>query len=225
MFNMKKFWWKILTIIILSYTIIGGLLFEVPRLVILNESVRNLYFHVPMWGAMLTLLTVSMVYSIKYLTGQDMKMDIRAVEFANGGILFGILGLANGMMWATYTWGEPWSGDPKQNSSAIAMLIYLAYMVLRNSLDDEQQKGRISAIYNIFAFAALIPLLFILPRMAESSLHPGNGSNPGFDSYDYDSKLRIIFYPAVIGWTLLGVWITTLKVRMKEISYKLKNDL
>ena len=136
MFNMKKFWWKILTIIILSYTIIGGLLFEVPRLVILNESVRNLYFHVPMWGAMLTLLTVSMVYSIKYLTGQDMKMDIRAVEFANGGILFGILGLATGMMWATYTWGEPWSGDPKQNSSAIAMLIYLAYMVLRNSLDD-----------------------------------------------------------------------------------------
>lgn len=222
--KLKKHWWKLLAVVLLSFTILGGLLLEVPRLVILNESIRNLYFHVPMWGAMLTLLTTSMVYSIKYLSGQDQKMDIRAVEFANGGILFGMLGLTSGMMWATYTWGEPWTGDPKQNSSAIAMLIYLAYFVLRNSLEDEQQKGRISAIYNIFAFSTLIPLLFILPRMAESSLHPGNGSNPGFDSYDYDSKLRIVFYPAVIGWALIGVWMTSLRIRINDATLKRIND-
>ena len=157
--NIKKSWWKWLAIALVAYTIVGGLLLEVPRLVILNESIRNLYFHVTMWFGMIILLTTSMVYSIKYLSTQDQRFDIKAVEFANIGILFGMLGIVTGMLWATYTWGEPWSGDPKQNSSAIALLIYMAYLVLRNSLEDEQQKARISAVYNIFAFAGMIPLL------------------------------------------------------------------
>ena len=58
-------------------------------------------------------------------------------------------------------------------------MVIKEYLVLRNSLEDQQQKARVSAIYNVFAFAALIPLLFILPRMTDSSLHPGNGGNPG----------------------------------------------
>ncbi|MEQ9285706.1 MAG: cytochrome c biogenesis protein CcsA [Cyclobacteriaceae bacterium] len=218
---MKKSWWKWLAIGLVAYTIVGGMLLEVPRLVILNESIRNLYFHVTMWFGMIVLLTASMVYSIRYLSKQDMSLDIKAVEFANAGVLFGLLGMTTGMLWATYTWGEPWSGDPKQNSSAIALLIYMAYLVLRNSLNDEQQRARISAVYNIFAFAAMIPLLFILPRLADSSLHPGNGGNPGFNYYDLDNKLRMVFYPAVIGWTLLGVWVASLRVRIKEVSLKL----
>ena len=218
---MKKNWWKILAFVLLVYTLIGGFLFEVPRLVILNESIRNLYFHVTMWFGMIILLTVSLAYSVRYLSTNNVKMDIRAIEFANAGILFGILGLLTGMLWAKYTWGEFWSGDPKQNSAAIAMLIYLAYLVLRNSLEDEQQRARISSVYNIFAFAAMIPLLFILPRLAESSLHPGNGGNPGFNYYDLDDKLRMVFYPAVIGWTLLGVWMASLRIRVRELSYYL----
>lgn len=221
MSDIKKSWWKWLAMGLVAYTIIGGMLLEVPRLVILNESIRNLYFHVTMWFGMIVLLTASMVYSIRYLSKQDMSLDIKAVEFANAGVLFGLLGMTTGMLWATYTWGEPWSGDPKQNSSAIALLIYMAYLVLRNSLNDEQQRARISAVYNIFAFAAMIPLLFILPRLADSSLHPGNGGNPGFNYYDLDNKLRMVFYPAVIGWTLLGVWMASLRVRIKEVSLKL----
>ena len=138
-------------------------------------------------------------------------------------MLFGILGITTGAIWANFTWGEPWSGDPKQNSSAIALLIYLAYLVLRNSLEDQQQKARVSAIYNVFAFAALIPLLFILPRMTDSSLHPGNGGNPGFNAYDLDSRLRMIFYPAIIGWALLGTWLVSLRVRIRKIKTALED--
>lgn len=219
---MKKKWWKILCVLILTYAILGALLFDAPRLNILNETIRNLHFHVTMWFGMIILLTTSMVYAIRYLRSGNQKFDTYSVEFANIGILFAILGLSTGAIWANYTWGEPWSGDPKQNNSAICLLIYCAYLVLRNSINDEQQRGRISAIYNIFAFAALIPLLFILPRMTDSSLHPGNGGNPGFNAYDLDSRLRIIFYPAIIGWTLLGVWMTSLRVRMKKVEQKLQ---
>jgi heme exporter protein C len=102
--------------------------------------------------------------------------------------------------------------------AAIGILIYLAYFVLRGSLVDEQQKARISAVYNIFAFAALIPLLYILPRLV-ASLHPGSAENSTFNvQKDVNAAMRVVFYPAIIGWTLLGWWIITLRVRLRKVT-------
>ncbi len=215
-----KHWWKVLAVLLLLYTVIGGLLFDVPRLNILNETVRNLHFHVPMWFGMQILLTISVVFSVRYLRKPTFKNDVWAVESANTALMFGMLGIVTGMIWANFTWGSPWSGDPKQNAAAIAILMYFAYLLLRNSFEDRQQRGRISAVYNIFAFATYVPLIYVLPRLTDS-LHPGNGGNPGFNAYDMDSKLRVVFYIAVIGWTLLGVWITTLRIRLKTVEERL----
>jgi heme exporter protein C len=90
---------------------------------------------------------------------------------------------------------------------------------LRGSFDDEQKKARLSAVYNIFAFAAFMPLVWILPRITDS-LHPGNGGNPAFGKYDMDSQMRMVFYPAVIGWILVGVWIARLRTRIQTLEYK-----
>lgn len=215
--QMRKRWWKIFTAILLIYVVYAGLLFDVPRLVILNETIRVLHFHVPMWFGMILILLASVVYAVKYLLNPSAKNDIYSVELANIGVLFGVLGIVTGMIWANYTWGEPWSNDPKQNASAIGLLIYFAYFVLRGSIEDETTKARISAIYNIFAFAVLIPLLFILPRMTDS-LHPGNGGNPGFNAYDLDDNLKKVFYSAVIAWTLLGFWIASVRIRMRILK-------
>jgi heme exporter protein C len=214
---MKASWWKILCIALLFYTVIMGFLGPVPRLPILNEGIRNLYFHVPMWFGMMMILGISVVYSIRYLRDPRPAHDDIAVQSAHTGILFGALGLVTGMIWARFTWGAWWVNDPKLNGAAIAMLIYCAYLVLRNSLEDEGQRARISAIYNIFAFSTLVPLLFILPRLTDS-LHPGNGGNPGFNVYDQAKFMRPVFYPAVIGWTLLGVWLTQLHVRLRKLQ-------
>ena len=215
-----KNWWKFVTVALLLYATIAGFLGEVPRLAILNESIRNLYFHVPMWFGMLTILGVSVVYSIKYLGNPTLKNDIIAKEAANVGILYGILGLLTGMTWARFTWGAWWVNDPKLNGAAIGMLIYFAYLVLRSSFAEQQQRARISAVYNIFAFVTLVPLLFILPRLTDS-LHPGNGGNPGFGAYDLDSNMRMVFYPAVLGWIGLGIWIMTLRVRLENLKFRL----
>ncbi len=214
---MRNFWWKILAIALLVYTILGGFLFQVPRLNIVNETIRSLYFHVPMWFGMVVMFLVSTIYSIKYLRKPSIEHDNFAVSFANTGLLFGLLGIVTGMIWANYTWGSAWHGDPKQNGAAIALLVYFAYFVLRGSIENQEQRARLSAVYNIFAFAAMIPLIFIIPRMT-SSMHPGSGGNPGFNMYDLDSKMRMVFYPACIGWILLGTWISTLQIRMKKID-------
>lgn len=215
--TMKNSWWKILAVVLLVYVHLGGLLFEAPRLNILNETVRALYFHVPMWFGMVLLYLISVYYAIKYLRNPLHEYDVKSVEYANVGTAFGILGMITGMLWANYTWGSPWHGDPKQKGAAIALLVYLAYFVLRGSLDNEEQRARLSSVYNIFAFAAMVPLIFIIPRL-DDSMHPGNGGNPGFNAYDLDSRMRLVFYPAVIAWFLIGVWIVSLRERVRTIQ-------
>jgi heme exporter protein C len=217
-------WWKGLAIALIFYTIIGGLLFPVPRVAIVQESIRNTHFHVSLWFTMMIILTFSLIFSIRYLRKPSLLNDDVAGATAGMGVLVGILGLATGSLWAKYTWGAWWISDPKLNGAAIAMLIYLAYFILRGSLEDEQQRARVSAVYNIFAYFMLIPLLFVLPRLTDS-LHPGNGGNPGFSSYDLDSNLRLVFYPSIIGWTLLTLWMVSLQIRTRQIKRKMLDKM
>jgi len=216
---MRKSWWKILCVLLLCYTIIGGLMLPVPRLPLIHESIRNLYFHVPMWFSMMILFTISLVYAIRYLRHNNLKDDIYSVQYTNIALFLGSLGMVTGMEWANFTWGEPWSNDPKQLGAALSMLTYFAYLALRGAVNDYDKKAKISAVYNVFAFALMIPFIWVLPSITDS-LHPGSGGNAGFNAYDLDNNMRKVFYPAVIGWTLLGVWITTLVIRLQLIEKK-----
>jgi heme exporter protein C len=171
---------------------------------------------------MMILFFVSLFYAIKYLRSGNLIHDVYSYSYASMGLVFGILGIITGAFWANYQWGSPWVGDPKQNGAAIALLIYFAYFVLRGSLIDMEKRARLSAVYNIFSFFMLFPTLWILPRLTES-LHPGGqGSegNPGINGKDMSASMRTVFYPAVIGWTLLGVWISTLNIRYQLLKLK-----
>ena len=211
----------------MMYTCTMGFLVKVPVLDgRMQQTVRNLFFHVPMWFCMQTLFIVSVIYAVLYLAKSNPVHDVYSLEFARTGLVFGVLGLITGAIWANYQWGSPWSGDPKQNGAAIALLIYLAYFVLRGSVNDETKRARLSAVYNIFAFAMLFPTIWILPRLTES-LHPGGqGSegNPALNPNDTSPEMERVFLPAIIGWILLGVWITTLRVRLSLYKEKMFAD-
>jgi heme exporter protein C len=228
---MKNNWWKITCVIALLYTAVAGFLMPVPALEILNETIRNLFFHVPMWFGQIVVFTISVVYALKYLLAFDKnKTNKTALLFAYDnaafsaikvGMVYGILGLLTGMMWGNYTWGSPWVNDPKLTCVAIGMLLYLAYFVLRSSFVDSDKRARFSAIYSVFSYVMFIVLIFIIPRMKEFSIHPGNGGNPGFASYDLDNRMRLVFYPAVMGWSLLAVWIWTLVKKVGAIKQQM----
>jgi heme exporter protein C len=214
-----KRWWKILAVMLIFYTLIAGFLGPVPALPILHETIRNVYFHVPMWLAMFTVFLISVVYSIKYLSTGKEEYDLIAVECVNTGMMFFALGLVTGMFWAYITWGEAWSNDPQQNSAAITFLVYSAYLVLRNSVDEEQKRAKISAIYNIFAFPIMIVLLKVLPSLTDS-LHPGSGGNPAFSTVPMSNSIRLVLYPAFIGWSMLAVWIASIRYRIRLLENK-----
>ncbi len=206
--------------------------FTFPYRNVIYESIRNTYFHVPMWFALMFLFVASAWQSILFLrhdgragspsrkSGKPVSkldFDRKAAAYAEIGLLFGIMGLVTGMLWAQYAWGAAWSNDIKQLMTAVALLVYLAYFILRRSFDEPEKGARLSAVYNIFAFAALIPLLYVVPRLF-ASLHPGATGNPAFGSGDLDNTMRAVFYPSIIGWTLLGFWVAQLRIRYQRLK-------
>jgi len=209
-------WWKYLGVILVMYSIIAGLLMKVPELDLIGQSIRNLFFHVVMWFAMMVMFIIGLVSSIRYLSAFDMKYDRLASQSVNIGLFFGVLGIITGMVWANYTWGAPWINDPQLNGAAVTILAYFAYLVLRSSLDEDHKRARISAVYNIFAFVLLIVFIGILPRIANNSLHPAAGGNASTMA-TLDNSLRMVFYPAIIGWVLIGCWMIQIRLRLARI--------
>lgn len=195
--------------------------FKFPYRPILYETIRNTFFHVAIWFAMFILLIYACYNSIQYLRLKQTAFDLKTEALVTVALYFGIAGILTGSFWARFTWGTFWTTDIKLNMSAVAMLVYSAYWLLRNSISDPDTKARMTAVYNLFSFVCLMFLVMVIPRFSGSdSLHPGNGGNPALGGEDLDSTLRAIFYPAIIAYTLIGLWVAQLYYRYLSIKDK-----
>lgn len=214
-----------------TYVIYSGLSAKIPYQNPMNaQTARNFFYHVPLWFAAMLMGYTSVVYSILYLRKQDLKWDIRAHESARLMLLFGLLGLATGIIWSRVTWGadksdfDPkawWPWDPKQTSAMICVLIYAGYMVLRRSFDEPGQRAKVAGVYNIFAAASIYPLFYAIPKVMGGQ-HPNTGTDQtalkGLSSSQF-----LIFWLAVLGMICLAIWILDLRVRMRTAELALEN--
>lgn len=218
-FNYTLKYWKIAVAVWLTLVIILGFLIRIPMIPILEETARNLFLHVPMWMTMSVCFFIGVVYSIRFLASENMDFDMRASSVTKVGVVFGICGLLTGSLWARFTWGTWWTfAEPKINMSAMAMMIYVGYFVLRGAFTDQIKRAKVSAVFNIFAATTIPFLLYIIPRQLPS-LHPGADGNPAFSDMTAP-ELRVIFYPAVIGFIGLGMWLYDLTYRQHKIELK-----
>jgi heme exporter protein C len=190
---------------------------------VLEETVRNLLLHVPQWFSMILLLLIAAIYSGLYLHRGRLVYDAAAKAFTMAGLLAGTLGTLTGSVWARATWNAWWTSDPKLNGVAVGMAMYLAYVILRASVDDRYNRARLAAVYNLFVFPVFIALIVVMPKLSAVSLHPGSGDSVNFSQYDMDNTLRMFFYPAVIGWTLLYAWMAQLQIRLDRL--RIERDL
>ncbi len=211
--------WKYLVALWLTAVIVAGFLISVPDIPILEQTSRNLFFHVSMWFTMFAMFATGFVYSLRYLNASDQLLDIKAESATLVGVIFGICGLLTGSLWARFTWGTWWTfAEPKMNLAALAMMIFMAYFVLRSAFDDPEKRAKIAAVYNIFGVTTIPFLLYIIPRQLES-LHPGADGNPAFSEITAP-ELRYVFYPAVVGFIGLAFWIYNVLYRFKALKFR-----
>ncbi len=207
--------WKILLFLLMSYVIILAYIFPAPQQS-LGEVSRIFYFHVPVaWVSVLAFL-VSMANGIIYLKKRDLFYDIKSSSASQLGLLFAFLATVSGSIWAKVSWGAFWNWDPRQVSIFILLLIYGAYFALRSAILENEKKAALSAVYSIIAFITVPFLVFIVPRVFES-LHPATSIVNENLKIQMSARVSLVFFPSLLGFTLLFFWVWSLQVKINQI--------
>ncbi|HSD71243.1 MAG TPA: cytochrome c biogenesis protein CcsA [Thermoanaerobaculia bacterium] len=206
---------KILKLLLLPYmaaVIAGAFLWVEPAKGFLGESSRIVFFHVPAaWTAALAFL-VAAAYSLAYLVRRNPRSDRVAEASVRLGLLFAILTLITGSLFAKIMWGSYWNWDPRESSYLLLVFLYGAYLFLRAAIDDPERRARIGAAYALFA-AVLMPfLVFVAPRITQS-LHPQTVINPQ-GRILMDTPTRAVFFGGLIGFTGIFLWLLQLETRL-----------
>lgn len=144
----------------------------VPQYEGLGNAGRIIIMHVPTAWVSVLAFAVSAFYSGLYLWRGRSTDDDRAVAAAESGFLFTVLATVTGAIFSQVVWGIYWNWDPRQTSIFVLLLIYAALFALRSALDDVERRRRLSAVYSLFAFVTVPFLVFVAPRIADSTLHP-----------------------------------------------------
>jgi heme exporter protein C len=175
---------------------------------------RIFYFHVGIaWIAGLAMF-VTFICSILYLwRGEQRKYDIAAAASVEIGVVFGLMVLASGMLWARPVWNTWWTWDPRLTTTAITEFIYIAYLMLRSAIDDPQRRARFSAVYGIIGFVS-VPLTYFSTKWF-STIHPdlsqaqGGGLVPA---------MRPPMFVGLAAFTLVYIVLMIIRTRVERSS-------
>lgn len=136
------------------------------------------YFHLPIAISAYLAFAVVFVSSVLYLRGKQQKWDIIALSAAEVGVIFAFLTLASGSIWARSAWGAYWvTWDVRLNTSLVLFLIYLAYLMIRQAVEEPEKRARLSAVFGIVGFVG-VPLSYMSIRLwNRATMHPVAGLN------------------------------------------------
>lgn len=199
-------------------------LFIAPAEVALGELVRVFYFHLPQAIVCYLTLVISLVGAVLFLRTKQTKYDAISESAALLGLVYGMVTLVSGAIWANAAWGVYWNWDPRETTTLVLWLAYLGYFFLRMSVENPERRASVSAAYNVLAFLT-VPLSY-LSFIIWPSLHPrlSEGGGLGLTGTMVQALLLNI-----LGGLLFYVWIIrkTYGVRLMkdELERKLSEEV
>jgi heme exporter protein C len=195
-------------------------LYIAPADVNMGELVRIFYFHLPPAIICYLSLLISVAFGLVYIRTKDYKWDTLSESGALMGIVYGLVTLISGAIWANATWGVYWNWDPRETTTLILWFAYIGYFLLRMSIENPERRASSAAVFNILAFMT-VPLSYV-SFILWPSLHPRLGSDSGglglTGTMVQALVMNIIGGIFVFGYALKK----TYDLRMKQIEYQSK---
>lgn len=156
--------------VIMFLAALGMVFLYAPREVTMGDVQRIFYFHVASAWVGFFGFFVTFTGSAAYLQRGTRTWDILALASAEVGLAFITMTVLTGMLWAKPVWGVYWIWEPRLTISAVQWLLYVAYVMLRGSLDNPERGARFAAVYGIAAFVT-VPLSWFAIRWWRT-IHP-----------------------------------------------------
>ncbi len=197
--------------------------FYAPTEAVMGNVQRVFYFHVSTaWIGMLSFL-VAAVAGIAYLVSKKTSWDIVGVSAVEIGIVFSLIAVASGSIWARPIWNTWWTWDPRLTTVTIMILIYAAYLLLRAGIDDPGRRARFGAVYAILGFIS-VPLTFFSARLYRT-IHPvviGTNQPGASGAFDMTSDMLTVFFFSLFVFTLFFADLLWHRIRMGHLQERVE---
>jgi heme exporter protein C len=177
------------------------------------------YLHVPLAIVSLCGLVFGGLLGVGYLRTGDRKWDMRSYVAIHMSLIFGVVGLITGSIWAKASWGHWWVwSEPTLVSFLIVILLFATYQPMRFAIEDPERQARYASVFAVVA-AAFVPMNFIVVRLAQQYVHPrvltlSGGRLPG--------SMALAFYISLIGIALLYVTLWRYEMAAKNARIQLR---
>jgi heme exporter protein C len=194
-----------------------------PREAVMGDVQRVFYFHVAAgWVGALAFLVTAVAGGV-YLARKDRRWDTVAVASVEIGVVFTLINIVSGSIWARPIWNTWWTWDPRLVTATIMELIYIAYLMLRQGLDDPDRRARFGGVYGILGFLS-VPLTFLSIRIFRT-IHPvvvGSGDPTATGAFDMTPKMLSAFMFSLLTFTFLYASLLWHRVRLGTLAEKVE---
>ncbi len=212
---MKKY--GILTVIFIFNLISIYLTFlYAPPEATLGDAYRVFYLHVPSAWISYLAFGITLIGSIIYLIKKSLNCDMLADASAKLGIVFCIIALLSGSIWSNITWGSYWNWDPRQTTTLILLITYIAYLSFRMAIDDIDKRARLSSVLGVIGFIS-VPLSYVSVELF--TLHPGGGVP--LSKLNLNSQMMATLMIALVGISMIYLFLLKSTLDLMKVESKL----
>jgi heme exporter protein C len=209
--------------ILLFLAALGMVFLYAPLEVTMNYVQKIFYFHIATgWVGMLGFLAAAAA-GVIYLVKHDQKWDIIELAAVEISLVFFFITIVAGSIWARPTWGAYWTWEPRLTTAAILEMVYIAYLLLRQGIDDPDRRARFSAVYTLIG-AISVPITFMSIRLFRT-IHPvviGMNSSATTGSFDMTSKMLVTMFFALFTFSIIFVNLFWHRIRLGQLAQQVE---
>jgi heme exporter protein C len=190
-----------------------------PLEALMNYVQKVFYFHISnAWVGMLGFI-VAAVAGVVYLVKKDLKWDIVEQAAVEISLVFFLIAIVTGSIWAKPSWGTYWTWDARLTTAAILEMIYLAYLLLRQGIEDPERRARFSAVYTLVGSVS-IPITFLSIRIWQT-IHPviiGGGGSDSKGSFGMTPPMLLTMFFCLATFSVIFITLLWYRVRLGSLA-------